>query len=69
MTSSRRDFLKVGGIAAALALPGARLLTAEGEPKLGLIFPPLNYPIPPDAKHCIPPASSSCRAAWACPAG
>jgi arylmalonate decarboxylase len=54
MTSSRRDFLKVGGVAAALALPGARLLTAEGEPKLGLIFPPLNYPIPPDAKLLYP---------------
>ena len=54
MTSSRRDFLKLGGIATALAIPGARLLTAAGEPALGLIFPPLNYPIPPDAKLLYP---------------
>jgi arylmalonate decarboxylase len=54
MTSSRRDFLKTGGIAAALTIPGARLLTAADEPKLGLIFPPLNYPIPPDAKMLYP---------------
>ena len=54
MTRSRRDFLKLGGIAAALAMPGASLLTAAGDPALGLIFPPLNYPIPPDAKLLYP---------------
>src|SRR3954464_5330583 len=54
MTSSRREFLKLGGIATALAIPGASLLTAAGEPALGLIFPPLNYPIPPDAKLLYP---------------
>ena len=54
MTRSRRDFLKLGGIATALAMPGARLLTAAGDPALGLIFPPLNYPIPPDAKLLYP---------------
>jgi arylmalonate decarboxylase len=54
MTRSRRDFLKLGGIAAALAMPGASLLTAAGDPALGLIFPPLNYPIPPDARLLYP---------------
>ena len=54
MTGSRRDFLKTGGIAAAYAAFGTRLVRAGGEPALGLIFPPLNYPIPPDAKRLYP---------------
>jgi len=52
--SSRRDFLKTGAIAAASTALGTRLLTAAGGPTLGLIFPPLNYPIPPDAKLLYP---------------
>src|SRR6516165_12485181 len=54
MTGSRRDFLKTGGIAAAYAALGTRLVGAGGERALGLIFPPLNYPIPPDAKRLYP---------------
>src|SRR5215475_7815310 len=54
MSQSRRDFLKTGGIAATNAAFGTRLLNASGEPALGLIFPPLNYPIPPDAKTLYP---------------
>ena len=54
MTSTRRDFLRFGGIAAASATWGTRLLTAAGDPALGLIFPPLNYPIPPDARRLYP---------------
>src|SRR3954463_6848661 len=52
--TSRRDFLRTSGIAAATAAFGTTLLTAAGEPALGLIFPPLNYPIPPDAKLLYP---------------
>jgi arylmalonate decarboxylase len=54
MNRSRRDFLRTGGIAAACATLGTRLLKAGGEPALGLIFPPLNYPIPPDAHRLYP---------------
>ena len=51
MIESRREFLKLGGAAVAI---GAAALTAAEEPALGLIFPPLNYPIPPDAKLLYP---------------
>ncbi len=54
MGRSRRNFLKTGGIAAAYAAFGARMVEAGGEPALGLIFPPLNYPVPPDAKTLYP---------------
>jgi arylmalonate decarboxylase len=54
MTGSRRDFLRFGGLASAYAAFGTRLLKAGGERALGLIFPPLNYPIPPDAKRLYP---------------
>src|SRR5882757_4895 len=55
MTGTRREFLKIGGIATASAAFGTRLLHATGgEPTLGLIFPPLNYPIPPAAKKLYP---------------
>jgi arylmalonate decarboxylase len=53
MKNSRREFLKVGGVAAAYAALGVPKLEAA-EPILGLIFPPLNYPIPPDAKLLYP---------------
>jgi arylmalonate decarboxylase len=51
--NTRREFLKVTGTAAAFAAFGT---TAEGvvEPTLGLIFPPLNWPIPTDAKRLYP---------------
>jgi len=54
MIGSRRDFLKLGGVTTALAAFGAVASTAAEEPALGLIFPPLNYPIPPDAKLLYP---------------
>jgi arylmalonate decarboxylase len=51
MQNSRREFLK---ITAAWAATGAITLEAADEPTLGLIFPPLNYPIPPDARRLYP---------------
>ena len=53
MTTSRRTFLSVGGAvgtAAAFGLPAF----AQDVPVAGLIFPPLDYPIPPDAKRLFP---------------
>jgi arylmalonate decarboxylase len=52
--SSRREFLKIAGIASACGAFGASTFGAADEPALGLIFPPLNYPIPPDAKLLYP---------------
>jgi arylmalonate decarboxylase len=45
--------LQLGGAATTLAALGAPAL-AQAEPTAGLIFPPLNYPIPPDAKRLFP---------------
>jgi len=53
MTTSRREFLKLGSAATAFATLGAPAL-AQSEPTAGLIFPPLNYPIPPAAKQLFP---------------
>lgn len=53
MASSRRQLLKVGGAAAVYRALGGAAFAAE-DPALGLIFPPLNYPIPPDAKLLYP---------------
>ena len=53
MTTSRRDFLKAAG-AAAIYGWGGFVFGAADEPALGLIFPPLSYPIPPDAKRLYP---------------
>ncbi len=52
--SSRRDFLKIAGLATTYVAARGSLLAAADEPALGLIFPPLNYPIPPDAKRLYP---------------
>src|SRR5205823_2285816 len=52
--SSRREFLKAAGIASACSALGISAFGAADEPALGLIFPPLNYPIPPDAKALYP---------------
>src|SRR5579862_8885037 len=54
MTRTRRQFLKWGAIAAAGGALGRPMFAAAEEPALGLIFPPLNYPIPPDAKLLYP---------------
>ena len=53
MVGSRRQFLKLGGAATAYGALGMKAFAAE-DPALGLIFPPLNYPIPPDAKRLYP---------------
>ena len=52
-TTSRRDFLKSGVIATGAAMYSSSVFAA-GNPAVGLIFPPLNYPIPPDAKRLYP---------------
>ncbi len=54
MISSRRDFLKMAGVGSAYAAFGVSAFGTAEEPALGLIFPPLNYPIPPDAKRLYP---------------
>src|SRR5215471_12569304 len=53
-TTSRRDFLKSGVIATGAAMCPSAGFAAAGDPAVGLIFPPLNYPIPPDAKRLYP---------------
>ena len=53
MTTSRRDFLKAVGALGIYGMGGFAFGAAD-EPALGLIFPPLNYPIPPDAKRLYP---------------
>jgi arylmalonate decarboxylase len=53
MTTSRRDFLKAAGATRIYGMLGFAFGTAD-EPALGLIFPPLNYPIPPDAERLYP---------------
>jgi arylmalonate decarboxylase len=48
----RREFLEVATLASALAAVG---LTAHAaEPVAGLIFPPANYPMPPDVQRLYP---------------
>jgi len=53
MSKSRRQFLKIG-CATACAIGSVPAWTFAADPALGLIFPPLNYPIPPDAKRLYP---------------
>ncbi len=53
MTMHRRDFVKLGSAASFIAALGLPALGEDG-PTAGLIFPPLNYPIPPDAKRLFP---------------
>ena len=53
MSLNRRELLELGTTAsflAALGLPAR----AAGVPTVGLIFPPANYPIPPDAGRLYP---------------
>jgi arylmalonate decarboxylase len=54
MPRSRRDFLRAGGAAAAYASLAAPTWALQKTPALGLIFPPLDYPIPPDARRLYP---------------
>jgi arylmalonate decarboxylase len=53
--ASRRDFLKLTSAGATLAAFGAgSLLAAQGQPTLGLILPPANLPVPPEAYEMYP---------------
>ena len=49
----RREFVRLGTAASAWAALGLPALASDA-PVAGLIFPPLNYPIPPDAKRLFP---------------
>ncbi len=46
---TRRQFLRTAAAAAA-----ATPLALAGEPVMGMIFPPANYPVPPEAKLLYP---------------
>jgi arylmalonate decarboxylase len=48
--TSRRQFLHTGAV--ALAAPLA--VSAAAEPVMGMIFPPANYPVPPEATLLYP---------------
>jgi len=52
MNRSRREVLELGSAAALLAALG--LPAAAAEPTVGLIFPPANYPMPPDVQRLFP---------------
>lgn len=52
--TSRREFLKIASAATYAAAGRAALFGGDADPALGLIFPPLNYPIPPDAMRLYP---------------
>jgi arylmalonate decarboxylase len=51
---SRRDFLRASLAGTAAALAAARAAHAAGEPVLGMIFPPADYPVPPEALRLYP---------------
>jgi len=53
--TSRREFL-IGSMAGAVAAfgPLARNAAGASQPVLGMIFPPLNYPVPPEATRLYP---------------
>jgi len=48
-TSSRRQFLQIATAGAACAALGS-----AADPVLGMIFPPANYPVPPEARLLYP---------------
>jgi len=49
MTTSRRQFLKIASVGAAFTALGA-----SSDPVLGMIFPPANLPVPPEAHEMYP---------------
>jgi arylmalonate decarboxylase len=51
---SRRDFLRTGLAGATLALGVSSTTPAAAEPVLGMIFPPADYPVPPEALRLYP---------------
>jgi arylmalonate decarboxylase len=51
--TSRREFLKVATAGATLAALGVSA-DAAGDPVLGMIFPPVNTPVPPEARLMYP---------------
>jgi arylmalonate decarboxylase len=53
MSTSRRDFLKIG-VAGAATLGLNTRPGFAAEPVLGLIYPPANYPVPPEARQLYP---------------
>jgi arylmalonate decarboxylase len=53
MSMHRRQFIRSGTAASFLTALGWPSLAAEA-PTVGLIFPPANYPIPPDAGRLYP---------------
>jgi arylmalonate decarboxylase len=52
MTMHRREFIELAAIATALSAVG--LTARAAEPVAGLIFPPANYPLPPDVARLYP---------------
>jgi arylmalonate decarboxylase len=53
MAMHRREFIELGTAASLLTALGWPALGADA-PTVGLIFPPANYPIPPDAGRLYP---------------
>ena len=53
MTSSRRQFLQIASASVTGAALGTALHAAD-VPTLGMIFPPANYPVPPEATLLYP---------------
>jgi arylmalonate decarboxylase len=51
--TTRREILAAGSVATLAAALGLSA-RAQSEPTVGLIFPPLNYPMPPDVKELYP---------------
>jgi arylmalonate decarboxylase len=54
MPASRRDFVRIAGAFTAYGTLGGPAFAFANDPALGLIFPPKDYPIPPDAKRLYP---------------
>ncbi len=53
MPTSRREFVRIASVATACAALPTPAFGAN-DPALGLIFPPKDYPIPPDARRLYP---------------